>query len=632
VDDLADDVQLLTRSASQQSEARNWAGLLDAARALRAAYPDEPAASLYEAEALSGLGDDAAAEAVLQAGVARFARHPGLAQAYAEIAGRRGDMRASLHRWETMRKRMPGQPKAALGAAMAYRATGRVHDAVRVLDEAAARFPANFWILNACADLAAERRDWRRAAERLEALRRHFPNHPRGYLEGGTALRHLQRADEAEAVTLAGLARHPRNIELIVNHARNAQHRRDWPEAERRWREVQVRHPKGALGYLGLAEMYLRQNRLAESEAALLAGLAALPGNPWLMEQFARAAAQRADWAEAAERWRFYVLRFPQRGAGHHQLGLALKQLGRTDEAERALQAGVVLAPDDLKLAREYALCAQAANDWAEAVRRWRMLAARFPGTFEVKEGLLQAQLGAAEHGIEIGDETLQDTAEHAGAGSPEEILSHFEGLGENCEFGLVQRQYGLEPISLLRWVSISITGLIHSLEDGLQDVGNPANTSLVVHPPGEEYFVRDAFYRFGMHTFVNKDSIPEQRFYEQQCRRLRFLGRKLREDLQGGERVFVHFRKENTSPTQLRRLHQAVRRYGETTLLFVQLSNAAHPPGTVELADQGLLIGYIDRFGKIPPYGWDIAFDTWLKICRAALDLHRNLAALRGK
>jgi tetratricopeptide (TPR) repeat protein len=595
--------------------------------------PDEVAAIRNEARALGALGDEKAAEAVLTAGMQRFPRHPGLIQDHAEIAERRGDTKAALHRWETMRRRMPGQPQASLGAARAFRDAGRLQDAVRVMDEAAARFPANFFVLTACADLAMEQRDWRRAAELTEVLRARFPHHPRGYVDGGTALRHLHRTDEADRVTEAGLARYRGHLQLLVNHARTAMQRPDWAQAERRWRDVQASHPKAAVGYIGLAEMFRLRAQHAAGEDVLRTGLKVLPGHPALLAQFAVSATQRGAWAEAAERWRGYALRFPQKGVGHHQLGLALKQLGLAEAADRALAAGTELAPDHLALALEWALCAQAANDCAEAVRRWQTLDVRFPGTLEVQEGLLQARLGAAECGIAVPDDAAWPAPGQAGpsdeASTPEEILSQFEGLGENCEFGLVQRHYGLEPISLLRWVSISIAGLIHSLEDGLQDVGNPAHTSLVVHPPAEEYFVRDSFYRFGMHTFVKKGSMPEQRFYEQQCRRLRFLGRKLREDLELGERIFVHFRKEETSAAQLQKLHAAVRRHGTATLLFVRLCDAAHKPGTVEVADTGLLIGYIDRFGKIPPVGWNIAFDTWLEICRKALDLKRKLAAI---
>ena len=37
------------------------------------------------------------------------------------------------------------------------------------------------------------------------------------------------------------------------------------------------------------------------------------------------------------------------------------------------------------------------------------------------------------------------------------EMLLEFESLGDNCEFGLVQRHFGAEPISLLRFAGFEI-------------------------------------------------------------------------------------------------------------------------------------------------------------------------------
>jgi hypothetical protein len=45
-------------------------------------------------------------------------------------------------------------------------------------------------------------------------------------------------------------------------------------------------------------------------------------------------------------------------------------------------------------------------------------------------------------------------------------------------------------------------------------------------------------------------------------------------------------------------RLHAAMRRHGDVTLLQVRWHDATHPAGTVESAAPGLLLGYIDRFG----------------------------------
>jgi Flp pilus assembly protein TadD len=166
----------------------------------------------------------------------------------------------------------------------------------------------------------------------------------------------------------------------MVANASNAFRRGDFPQAEQRWRAVLACHGKAAIGYVGLASALQKQQRPDNYEAVLREGMAALPGNRHLMERFAAAATQRGDWAEAAQRWRRYVLRFPQDGTGHQQLGVALKQLGRLEEADHALGAGLALVPGCLPLALEHAWCAQAANNWAEALRP---CACAFPTTWQ---------------------------------------------------------------------------------------------------------------------------------------------------------------------------------------------------------------------------------------------------------
>src|ERR1041385_7120891 len=45
-------------------------------------------------------------------------------------------------------------------------------------------------------------------------------------------------------------------------------------------------------------------------------------------------------------------------------------------------------------------------------------------------------------------------------------IVAKFESLGDNCEFGFVQRHHGLEPGGLLRWASsTTLDGLVQALE-----------------------------------------------------------------------------------------------------------------------------------------------------------------------
>ncbi len=76
----------------------------------------------------------------------------------------------------------------------------------------------------------------------------------------------------------------------------------------------------------------------------------------------------------------------------------------------------------------------------------------------------------------------------------------------------------------------------------------------------------------------------------------------------------------------EIDRLHAAIRTYGDTTLFYVRYSDETHPPGSVEAAAPGLLIGYIDHFTVSAvnrPSG--PAEPAWLTLCERAAALHRQ-------
>src|SRR6185312_8133258 len=77
---------------------------------------------------------------------------------------------------------------------------------------------------------------------------------------------------------------------------------------------------------------------------------------------------QRGQFAEAVGPLRRTVELAPQHAGAHNLLGLALKDLGQTDEALRSFDQAIALQPDFLNayVARGAAL--MAAQRWADAV------------------------------------------------------------------------------------------------------------------------------------------------------------------------------------------------------------------------------------------------------------------------
>lgn len=84
---------------------------------------------------------------------------------------------------------------------------------------------------------------------------------------------------------------------------------------------------------------------------------------------------------------------------------------------------------------------------------------------------------------------------------------------------------------------------------------------------------------------------------FAQLCRRLTFLRNKLLDDLREGGKIFVYKTIDPITDDEIRQLHRALRRYGNSTLLYVGLQTPAKSFPLVEVKEPGLLAGYIDRF-----------------------------------
>ena len=106
-------------------------------------------------------------------------------------------------------------------------------------------------------------------------------------------------------------------------------------------------------------------------------------------------------------------------------------------------------------------------------------------------------------------------------------------------------------------------------------------------------------------------------------CVRLRFLRQKLIEDLRDGGKIFVYKNNHRTlSDDELAGLHAAVRRYGDNTLLYVRVADAAHPNRSVAWAGPGLLVGAIEHFTHSPlpeDTFLGLATASWMEICQVA-------------
>lgn len=305
-----------------------------------------------------------------------------------------------------------------------------------------------------------------------------------------------------------------------------------------------------------------------------------------------------------------------------------LVKLGRLDDAESEMrQALRRFGPSDRFLNLVRARLSAKRELWEVSRSMLTDHLALFPEDWEAKELLdhVEAewafeQSQTAEHGTTFTaplDVGVEENAEYR------KLLLGFESLGENCEFGLVQRHFKAEPIGLFRWNSTRAETLTEALEHYLAEIGSEQYTVMPVID-GVEYFLQDSRWGFGFHTFHTKNEVAFDVLYPRMCKRLRFLRDKFLDDLRSGEKTFV-FKSDDVTLDKLRRLHDALSIERRARLICVkQLARAPLPAqmfgGDVYRIEESLYVGYVKRFGLVWPQR-DLQFDDWVAVCRGFAD-----------
>jgi capsular polysaccharide biosynthesis protein len=216
-----------------------------------------------------------------------------------------------------------------------------------------------------------------------------------------------------------------------------------------------------------------------------------------------------------------------------------------------------------------------------------------------------------------------------------DELMLAFESLGANCEFGLVQRHAGVEPLGLLRFAAMAIPDairierLVDALLRGFEGLG--AVDTIAVYLPDEpgrrEFLARESVYNLQYHTGMYSDEIAADALQRREVTRLTFLRRKLQEDLRTGEKIWVWQCASTTGADQVLPLLHALRALGPNTLVWVVECDDDHPPGTAERLERDFIKGYVEHFAAYES-ALDLSAFSWIGMCQSAYDLCRPEAA----
>ena len=522
---------------------------------------------------------------------------------HAMVAMLRLDKEVAAQRYLATRERFPNAAPAYGFGAMALRQLGRHDDAEALLSDAMTRFPNEPLIFVEFAQCAIDRNERDQALQRCRTVRDNFPERPEGWRMLSSQHALAGRWDEAEAVIGEGVKRHSDDRFVLIHWTVLAKQRKDWPEARRRWTAAKARLPELADVNIGIEEIATDglDTPLAEARAA---------------------SAATGPREFAIRKWRELNRRFPDVAEGYWRLSNELVRAGSLAEAEAIITDGIGRMPNDGLMVWQWARTATQRQDWPEAEHRWRVAKSRFPHWTQIDDGIGEMRLAIGLRGLDHGEVTgavrIEPPARRDDS-APAQLLMRFESLGGNCEFGIVQRLAGIEPLGLLRWANITTANLLRALNSGLECVGHANSVRLEATQSGDYYLI-DRY--FGMHTFINPGKEPAEKLLPKMVRRLRFLRDKLLEDLAAGERIFVHkLPGTELDVDEIRALGKAIHRYGSGQLLVVQKASDDRVDGRVEMVGEGVFTGYLSKLTANPLAAPGYVAD-WYNLCQTAARL----------
>jgi hypothetical protein len=214
-------------------------------------------------------------------------------------------------------------------------------------------------------------------------------------------------------------------------------------------------------------------------------------------------------------------------------------------------------------------------------------------------------------------------------------IASTFQSMGQDCEFGLIQRQCEAEPLGLLRWCNIGLPALIQCLRSEFSELTDEEKLTIRPWVNGEyvgEYKSifsadRPVDPHLYYHTWIPVDqNLDVDALRRKESARLKMMVRLFREDLEDGEKVFVLLRKEAPAPLdefEVLPVISLMRRYNpKAVLLWITVAgpDESRLVGQCEMVGNNLLKGYIDRLGTIGNLGNTLSLGCWKDILVSAL------------
>jgi len=526
-------------------------------------------------------------------------------------AQERGDWPSALSRWTHARQSYPETAVCWAAEAALLQIVERWDDARALINDGLEQFPESVDVIAQSIGIDAHAENWDQVIKQVKRLKSIATEHPY-VLENSDSLLSNARA------ALSAMA-----DEALVARAQAADATQDWESSALLWGQLKDRDPMHRAFALGYGRALRESQNLEEAQKFLSDAVTLFPEDAELAAHHAEVAYSQEKWEEAAARWSAILRKFPDLTMLHALAVVSFAAAGHFSRAEELMGNLVTESPESVELRIRHAMLSDRQGQWSLSVERWDKALHLCPDDPNIRnargDAIWQWQATKLEEGVIVANGRQSDTEDPE---SSKDLALRFEGLGDHCEFGTVQRRLGADPLGLFRFAAISAEMLTELLEDRLSALGDPAYVELGL-TEHDEYLVRDTRGFFHMHCFVRRGSVDEQRFLKQQITRMSYLKRKLLEDLEEGSKIFVHKASlARISDDVAIALHDAIERFADNTLLVIRRSDDTNPPGTVAVLRERLLVGYIDS-----PYAEtfkEVDHTSWEMVLRQADKLNR--------
>ncbi|MCJ2012600.1 hypothetical protein [Methylobacterium sp. J-076] len=214
---------------------------------------------------------------------------------------------------------------------------------------------------------------------------------------------------------------------------------------------------------------------------------------------------------------------------------------------------------------------------------------------------------------------------DHGAAASLARRMHGFRSLGDNCEFGFVQRYGGVEPSGLLRFAYTPMEDLIRGLRCGFADLGAPGDLHLSVSEGGA-YYCHSRAYNIWANTGQAPGAIAPEPLLAREYGRLAHLKGKMLDELAAGSTVLVRKVARDEPEGDFARLAEAVWAHGPSTLLRVTEAGPGWRPEPVRRVGERLIEGRVRRFAPTAR-AWEVDLEPWMHLVDGAWALERGEA-----